>query len=177
MLSGVDVGEVKKINIVRNSNMDKAKVEIMIWLKKEAVIPMDSRVQINTLGLLGEKYVEIMPGADYKNLARAGGTLIGNDPVSIQEISQLSKDVVLKLDKTIESLATIVKDGQVTDSFKQTVNNLKESSESLSHILQRIEKGEGSLGKLINDDKIYNATEDLVEDIKQHPWKLLRQPK
>ena len=177
MLSGVDVGEVKKINIVRNSNMDKAKVEIMIWLKKEALIPADSLVQINTLGLLGEKYVEIMPGVNYKKLLADGGTLVGNDPVSIQEISQLSKEVVLKLDRTIESLSTIVKDGQVTESFRQMVNNLKESSDSLSNILKRIDKGEGSLGKLINDDKIYNAAEELVEDIKQHPWKLLRQPK
>ncbi|MFH1202101.1 MAG: MlaD family protein [Candidatus Omnitrophota bacterium] len=175
-LAGVDVGEIKTIHVFRTPQMERAKIEIAVWLKKEALVPKDSRIQINTLGILGEKYVEILPGTDYNALVSEGGILAGDDPVSIQEISELSKNIALKLDKTIESLNAIVKDGQVTTSFREMINNLKEASGSLSQILNRIEKGEGSLGKLVTDDKIYNATEDLVEDIKKNPWKLLRRP-
>lgn len=38
--------------------------------------------------------------------------------------------------------------------------------------ITRIRNKEGSLGKLIYQDTIYNELEALVIDVRQHPWKL-----
>ena len=159
-LAGVDVGEVKTIRIFRKPQMDKAKVEISVWLKKEAIIPQDSRVQINTLGLLGEKYVEIIPGSDYSSLVGEGNILIGEDPISMQELSSFGKDIALKLDQAISGLNKIVADEEFQVSLKDTIENLEQASNSLNLILGRIEKGEGSVGKLINDDTLYKSSEE-----------------
>jgi phospholipid/cholesterol/gamma-HCH transport system substrate-binding protein len=56
--------------------------------------------------------------------------------------------------------------------------------DSIQAILQKVEKGEGALGKLIADEKVAehlsNAAkniEELTIDLKKHPWKLMRKEK
>jgi len=51
--------------------------------------------------------------------------------------------------------------------------NLSNISEG---ILEKLDEGEGTLGRLLTDDSVYNKIEDMIEDIKSHPWKLLHRP-
>ena len=60
-VAGVEAGEVKDINIFYDKLDNKSKVEILIWLREHVKIELDATAHINTLGLLGEKYLEIMP--------------------------------------------------------------------------------------------------------------------
>ena len=136
--AGVDVGEVKHLNLVASPEEGKTKVQIEGWLKKEVRIPTDSTVWVNTLGLLGEKYIEIMPGKDYSNCLVPGQSLAGNDPIAMHEVAQLAMDIAEDLDESIV----------------------------------KIKNGEGTVGKLLYDDKIYQELEALVIDIRKHPWKL-----
>lgn len=109
--AGVDVGEVKDIKIIFNSQDQKIDVEILGWLRNDVNIPVDSTVWVNTLGLLGEKYIEIMPGKNYSVLVKPNDTLIGNDPIAMQEVGELAKKIAEDVDKSIEKL--INKEGTV----------------------------------------------------------------
>ena len=44
---------------------------------------------------------------------------------------------------------------------------------NLDEGLAQIRNKEGSLGKLIYDDKLYNEFEAFASDIRKNPWKLL----
>jgi phospholipid/cholesterol/gamma-HCH transport system substrate-binding protein len=103
-VAGVDAGEVKSIKFFFADNNPQAKVRVVCWVKNDARIPRDSEIWVNTLGLLGEKYIEIMPGTDYKHLVGANQTLEGHDPIAMHEVAELAKTVVNDLD---ESLARI----------------------------------------------------------------------
>ncbi|MDD2752939.1 MAG: MlaD family protein, partial [Candidatus Omnitrophica bacterium] len=63
--AGVDVGEIKKINVRFLPEEQRSQVILECWLRNFVHIPVDSTIWVNTLGLLGEKYLEIMPGKDY----------------------------------------------------------------------------------------------------------------
>jgi len=89
-------------------------------------------------GLLGEKYIEIMPGKDYTNYLSEGESLVGNDPIAMHEVAQLAKSIAGDLDESIV----------------------------------RIKNKEGTIGKLLYDDKIYQELEALIIDVRKHPWKL-----
>ncbi len=41
----------------------------------------------------------------------------------------------------------------------------------------KMKKGEGTIGRLLNDDSIYNNLEAFTADIREHPWKLLNKPR
>lgn len=136
--AGVDVGEVKKIKLEYVPDQNRSNVRLEVWVKDVIKIPADSTVWVNTLGLLGEKYVEIMPGKDYNNLVKENDEMIGVDPLPIHLIFNRAESIMRSLD-----------DG-----------------------LAEIRNKEGSLGKLIYDDTLYNELEALVTDVRKNPWKL-----
>ncbi len=80
-----------------------------------------------------------------------------------------------KLNTTIENLKnTSQKLSEV--EIKETVANLNNTITQLQVILQKANKGDGSLGLLINDPKLYNNLQNtsrslniLVDDLKLHP--------
>jgi phospholipid/cholesterol/gamma-HCH transport system substrate-binding protein len=109
--AGVDVGEIKEINFVTTADDPKPKVRIVGSVKKNITVPVDSTVWVNTLGLLGEKYIEIMPGKDYSNILLAKQTLVGVDPIPMQEVSVLARDIAKHLDESF--LRIINKEGTV----------------------------------------------------------------
>ncbi len=80
-----------------------------------------------------------------------------------------------KLNTTIENLKnTSQKLSEV--EIKETVANLNNTITQLQGILQKANKGDGSLGLLLNDPKLYNNLQNtsrslniLVDDLKLHP--------
>ena len=142
-LAGVEVGEVEKISIYYDEDEKRPKVNIQVWIKEDISIEKDSRACINTLGLLGEKYLEILPGNVEAGVVGPGGKLIGEDPVIMDDMTKEMKKMAI----------------------------------SASVIMSRLEKGEGTVGKLLVEEKIYNDLEALVADIRRNPWKLLHKTK
>ena len=149
-LAGVNIGQIETIRIIHDPKDNKTKAELKAWIDKSAKIEEDSRVTINTLGLLGEKYLEIFPGTPGKPLLQDGAIVIGDDPVAIEKVT--------------ENLVNM------TDSIKGAVDSAKV-------VMDRIKNGEGTVGKLLVEEKIYNDLEAFVADIKAHPWKLLNKPR
>jgi len=137
--AGVDVGEVKKINLQFKPVENRTDVCLEVWIRDIVRVPIDSTVWVNTLGLLGEKYVEIIPGKDYSHTLKENQSLTGTDPVPTHELFSKAQSIMDNLDSGIT----------------------------------KIVHKEGTLGKLLYDDKVYNELEALVTDVRKNPWKLL----
>ncbi|MFH1441327.1 MAG: MlaD family protein [Candidatus Omnitrophota bacterium] len=103
--AGVDIGQIKEINFRRN-DLNETKVDIVGWVKKEVQIPVDSTIWINTLGLLGEKYIEVMPGKELNNFVKANTVLEGHNPIAMHEVSDLIKNIVDDIDDLIVQIKT-----------------------------------------------------------------------
>lgn len=138
---GVQVGEVRKIGFIEDENKNQL-IEIIAWVRSDTKIPIDSSIWVNTLGFLGEKYVEIIPG-EKKEFLVEDGELRGHDSTPLCQLSDLFSRIGKRLDV----------------------------------ILFKIESGEGTVGRFINDDSVYKNFEEFSEDIKDHPWKLLFKPR
>ncbi|MFA5063019.1 MAG: MlaD family protein [Candidatus Omnitrophota bacterium] len=136
--AGVDSGVVKSIKIFHTPKSSATKVSVTCWVNRNVNIPLDSKVWVNTLGLLGEKYIEIMPGNDYSKFLAKGEDLTGEDPLPMNDIMKTAKNI----------------------------------TDNLNTGIQRIINKEGTVGKLLYDDKIYNELEATITDIRKNPWKL-----
>ena len=111
--------------------------------------------------------------------------------VSIQNVSSLTNNMNTLVEEnrknfsgTMNNLQMNTKNlNQLTDSLNQiplntTFKNLEQTSEDLKILISRMESGEGTAGKLLNDDQLYNkllgsseALEALLNDLKPHPKK------
>ncbi len=172
-VAGVNVGEVKDIFIKSIPDLGKTEVEVVVWVEKNAKVQTDSKAYINTLGLLGEKYVEIIPGENYRELIKENSTLIGYDPTSMEEVTEKALDVLTKLDDSIFHVNNLLKDDKFKADLKAAASNISGASSSAHNVFSKIEKGEGTIGKLLVEDGLYKQLEEFIEDIKRHPWKLL----
>lgn len=64
MISGIKIGSVKKITLDPNSFY----ASVYLNINDDVKIPKDSKAQVVTSGLLGGKYISIVPGNDDENL-------------------------------------------------------------------------------------------------------------
>ena len=63
MIAGIKVGSVEALNL----NKDTFLADVVLYIKNSVTIPEDSVAAIVTQGLLGGKYITVMPGADENN--------------------------------------------------------------------------------------------------------------
>lgn len=142
--AGVSVGQVEGIHLFYDEKEKRTKAEINAWIKDQKMkIEKDARVTINTLGLLGEKYVEIFPGTPGSPVLQNNEVIVGHDPIPMEKITE----------------------------------NLANLSDSVSQIVDKLKRGEGTIGQLLMNDSIYKNLEEFTGDIKKHPWKLLNKPR
>ncbi len=137
-MSGVEVGNVKSVKFVNIS--PEKQVELVCRVKKEVWDRMTTKalVQLGTIGFLGDKYIEVIPGVD-------GGNPI-NDMDIVPTINAGSVDAVFV--EAENSLA----------SMHSTINNV-------DTLLTRMNRGEGTLGKIATDDAMYNQMTTLLGEL------------
>lgn len=109
-------------------------------------------------------------------------TTVSNFKSASANINELIKNNDDKLSKTLDNTelitANLVKlsDTLVNANLGLTIKNIEETVDDINSVLAGLERGEGTLGKLIKDDKMYtnltNASkelEELLKEMKLHP--------
>nr|BFD60889.1 hypothetical protein CKG001_29960 [Bdellovibrio sp. CKG001]BFD64303.1 hypothetical protein BdHM001_29840 [Bdellovibrio sp. HM001]BFD68494.1 hypothetical protein HAGR004_35160 [Bdellovibrio sp. HAGR004] len=203
-LSGVTVGNVESITFLPEKNSLDVKMKINEdYIDR---IRQGSQVEIRTQGALGDKFVFIIPGDPRAENLKEGDILAvakptdvlgiiaerGNETSRIFDIiNELYKithamnvdnrmmRVMNNLDTVASSLAQTSKDSQ---KFVAGLNShgggekLAKSIDKLDAILSKIDRGEGSLGALINDPSIHNRLKSMLggSNRKNHVESLLR---
>jgi len=132
--------------------------------------------------LLGSPEVQESFGETLQNLGKLSARL--DDMVrknekhfsqSMQEFASASKSLdsfaqgAERLTPNLEQMAS----AQNAKHLSLTLKNLEQISSRLDAQVQRMEKGEGTLGLLANDKQLAEDLRDLIRDLKKNPWKLL----
>ncbi|MDI6703767.1 MAG: MlaD family protein [bacterium] len=125
-LAGMEVGKVKDMSIT------DSKVEVVLWIEEGVCLRKDSKVTIGTLGLIGEKYIEISMGKGERIPPSA--KILGEDPVSVAEILSKGESVAHKLEKAMGTLDSML-GGEET---KQKISLIIENTTKVIHNLNEI---------------------------------------
>ncbi|HEX3127151.1 MAG TPA: MlaD family protein [Thermoanaerobaculia bacterium] len=178
-LNGVDVGTVAKVVLPQNPAEESIQVWISVDDQYSARIrgPQDaalagpnasrtaagaSQARIKTLGLLGDKYIDLTIGAPGFPEIPNEGEIPAAQPTNVDALLASGEDVMDNVVEISASLSTILGRmergegllGELT-SDSQSGQRLKESligtSESMRRIADKIENGQGPLGRLLND--------------------------
>ena len=178
-LAGVGVGEVQRLTVSPTGAEAKTQAELLVWLKEFASVEEDAVAYINTSGLIGEKYLEISPGTRGARLLQNGEVLRGQDSVAMTQFMNTGYEVVAQLNKTVAAIHAIVADEETRAALKGTVTNSAEVTQGLKTLLastnilvEKLNRGEGTVGRLLTEDEIYEDLKATVKDIRAHPWKL-----
>ena len=165
---GVDVGDIKKVIIKEDKR--GAKVYVYAKVQEGVKIPKNSHFFVNSLSLFGEKYLEIIPPEVAEEYIRNKGVVEGISPVPLFK-------VFASFTKTMKEIDEFVKEGKIKDSLENILGNIEDISIDAKELIKDIRSKQGTIGRLINDDSLYETTEEFLTDLKEHPWKLLHKPK
>ncbi len=139
-LAGVRIGYVKSLELV-DSNNNQVKVTILVtrpnvnlYRSRQPEEPVgDFYVYTITGNLLGDKWIEIKPGAvpaDEEPLAE-NGQVLGESPVTLDDLAREGAMVMGEFRESVEALNQLVADEKFQDDIKLTMGNFQEISNNL----------------------------------------------
>ncbi len=182
--AGLEVGKIQDVRIVQQSGSSVPEVELIIRIPTSVTVRSDDEASISTFGLLGEKFLEIEPGPGLGNALGANGVLVGKPPVSTEDIIERSNHVLTELQQTLGGINSLVGDPQARIFLKEAIQEARDATrqwrvlgERLNLAMLHVEAGQGSIGKFLYDDSLHRQVEQLIEDLRANPWKLLVRPK
>jgi phospholipid/cholesterol/gamma-HCH transport system substrate-binding protein len=129
-VAGVLVGRVAKIRLVGG----KALVDIE--LAKEVDLHQGAAAAIQTLGMLGDNYVELLPGPQSAAPLPAGATLHGKEGVSIDQVSRLARDIEIDLRDVTSNIKSALGGSQGQERIETMVDNMVTLSRSLRNLIE-----------------------------------------
>jgi phospholipid/cholesterol/gamma-HCH transport system substrate-binding protein len=144
-VGGVHSGSVRSVELP-SKPMDKITVWMDLNRSTQNIIKQDSIATIETEGILGNEYVAISFGSANGANIVDGGT-IGSEP-------------------PLEMSALFKKANFILDSSKAALANVTVATAHLSSISSKIDAGEGTIGALINDQKIYTQLDQTTAGLR-----------
>jgi len=135
--SGINVGTVDNIVIINDSTV---KVTMMIKKEVQQFIKTDCEVAIGSEGLMGDKVITITQGSADAPQAVSGQQLESKEPVETDAIMA---------------------------SLKVTAGNVEIITQQLAEVMIKINGGNGTLGKLIQDTTIAENLNQTIVNLKK----------
>ncbi|HEX5760847.1 MAG TPA: MlaD family protein [Thermoanaerobaculia bacterium] len=178
-LNGVDVGTVEEVVLPE----DPAKRFIRVWISVERRyadrVRADTRARIKTLGLLGDKFIELGSGSQGLPKVPDGGRIEAAAATNVDALLASGEDVMANVVEISASLSTILARmergegllGELT-SDSPAGRRLRESMvgtfETVERIADKVETGRGLLPRLLNDPTLadqFGAAVDRLESV------------
>jgi phospholipid/cholesterol/gamma-HCH transport system substrate-binding protein len=161
-MAGVEIGRVEKIEIAGE------KVSVAMKLKLDANVKTDSKAIIKFTGLMGQNFVAVSFGAPGSPTADDGAVL------QTEEQPDLSA-IMAKLDSAAGGIQNLTKSftgdkidnllGPLTDFIKQNSAPITATIANVKNVSSQIAAGQGTIGKMIYDDALYNTALSTVSNL------------
>jgi phospholipid/cholesterol/gamma-HCH transport system substrate-binding protein len=161
-MAGVEIGRVEKIAF------DEDKVRVKMKLHPEANVKTDSLATVKFAGLMGQNFISI-------NFGSPGAPKVVDGAVIASEEQPDLSAIMAKLDKAASGIESFGKSfsgdkidnilGPLTDFFKQNSGHIGAVVTNIENVTSQIASGQGTVGKLIYQDELYNSALSTVTNL------------
>ena len=135
--SGIAIGTIENIAIINDSTV---KVDMNIKDDVKKFIKTDSEASISSEGVIGDKILVISQGSASGKSIKDGQKLHSFEPVEFSDIME---------------------------SVKVSAENAEIITDELATLLVKVNDGQGTLGRLMNDESMANNLDATMENLKK----------
>ncbi len=125
-VAGVDAGVIEKIALERN------RVKLRLRIYPEIRLYRDAVASIKTSGLLGDKYLEIKPGAEQIELKEGGMIQKVHEPVDIDDMIYKLAGISDSIQSLTDNINDVLGTEETKKALKETASNLAELTKNLN---------------------------------------------
>lgn len=148
-VAGTEMGKVDSIKIEPD---DEKIILVTVRVPQHVVLHEDAEAFIDTLGMMGEKFVELSPGSLESPALKPGSLIVGLDPIPMHQIIGKMNVLADRMDELTVSLNPLV----------SNMNTMLEGNkEQLSRMIANFEETSANI-------------RDITTDLKKRPWRLVR---
>jgi phospholipid/cholesterol/gamma-HCH transport system substrate-binding protein len=164
-LNGVEVGTVSSVVLPTDADSEQIRVEIEVERRYAERVREDSEARIKTLGLLGDKYVELTTGSASEEPIPPGGVIPAAAPTDVDRLIASGEDVmdnVVKISADLRDILARMEEGEgllgelttESETGRRMTDAVIETMESIQRVMEEVENGDGTLSRLINDPEL-----------------------
>lgn len=162
-LNGVNVGRVDEV--ILPEDMGESLIRVWMTLDRRYAdrVREDSQARIKTLGLLGDKFVELTSGTPAAEVIPTGGQIPAAPATSVDQLIATGEDTmenVVAISSSLRSILDRMERGEglagrlTSEEGDELTDSIVETMKSVERVAHQIERSEGPLGRLINDDQL-----------------------
>jgi phospholipid/cholesterol/gamma-HCH transport system substrate-binding protein len=181
-VSGAKAGSITEI-LPPDTPSGKFRVELEIVEALHRLVRTDSLATIETEGLVGGNYLGITTGSDTAPIVAANATIAGKEPLDVAELVQQMGDTVTKVNDAVDSMRddiqrAVVAIADTVDNANSLINGVTGEVTKIAasgalitadaaQIAEGIRSGKGTIGKLVNDDELYNRVSAIAKQTEE----------
>jgi phospholipid/cholesterol/gamma-HCH transport system substrate-binding protein len=165
-LAGVEVGQVRAVAFSDPNDIEALEAIEVVLEVDETVSPRirkDSVASLRTIGLLGDKYVEIRSGTPDAPVTPRDGIIQGISLSTFDELVGVGRSTARGFNELMIDLRTLVETiNEGEGSMGKLVHdadlykNLNTTLTQTNRLLQTAQQGSGTLGRAMTDPALYN---------------------
>ena len=140
-INGVDSGIVEHVKLLESNN-----VLVGVKMYNQFTLYENYRIKIKNETALGGKYISIDPGVRFKD----------NKHYAVVENRENLKG---------ESVGDLF--GAISELIAENRENIYKSIKNIKEITSKINKGQGTIGKLVNENKVHDDADDLITEVRE----------
>ena len=166
-LLGTDIGSVTDVSLTAGN---KVKVKVKVLTEYSSRIRANSVATVESPTVIGSEYINIKPGTSKAAVIPPEGLIPSKEKKKFTEYLE-QYEIGMKL----EHLGKILEDlAQITDQLKDPKGPFLGTLSNLQEVTGTVESGEGSLGRLIKSDELYEHMDTFVATLQETADKLVR---
>ena len=166
-LLGTDIGSVTDVSLTKDN---KVKVQVKVLTEYSSRIRTNSVATVESPTVIGSEYINIRPGTSKAAVIPPEGLIPSKEKKKLTEYLEQYEigEKLAHLGKILEDLA------QITDQLKDPKGPFFGTFSNLQEVTGTVEAGEGSLGRLIKSDELYEHMDAFVATLQETADKLVR---
>lgn len=161
-VAGLNVGSVRQLAFAPpdQEGVVAARVEILMDVdaRYHAQFRKDSVATIGSVGLLGDKSIEITVGSLALAELRDGDELLTVEPLGLAEILDQLQPMARQLENILVDISAI------TGNISNPNSPLMRSIDSLSNVLAKVDTGQGLAGRVVNSEAMADELTAVIEE-------------
>ena len=161
-LAGVDIGRVQAIRIA------DGKVEVSMTVEPAAGVRTDSKASIKFTGMMGQNFMAIDFGNSTSPVVSTGALLESReqpDLAAIMSTLESAADGMQNMTKSFSGEEFTKLLGPMTDMIKDNQPRIASILSNIDSMTTVMNKGEGTLGRLMKQDTLYVQTLQAVTNL------------
>ncbi len=171
-ISGKKIGTVSKMDFERRNGSLFVVANLRLKNEFASLVTKDAKATIKSLGVLGDKYVDIKTG---KGAPIENGDFISLETEDgIASLTDSANKAFVKINELLDHLNSgkgmagkLISDEKMGTELAETVHSLKTTTAELSSLTKKASHGDGLLPRLLNDKSLAKNSGETIERLNQ----------